>query len=153
MQHSGNWDPEPGAWPRYVRWFQRETSVNLEVKNAEPTTLTPAIAPFATLTTVAAPVFSDEQLKGIAAYVNAGGVLFVDPTGGADAAKALREQLLKAFDGPSFESVPDDHPLLNASGEGMINLGKPRMRSLRRWEARRIPSARHRNCLKAVRAQ
>lgn len=130
LQHAGNWNPEPGAWDRYVRWFQRANSVELTMKVAEPTSLKSSIAPVTHLTTIGALALTDEQLKGLAGYVEAGGVLIADVCGGSpDAVIAVRAQLIKACgEKASFQSLADDHPLLNASGDGMINLGKPRLR-------------------------
>src|SRR3712207_7627167 len=34
---SAGWDPEPGAWRRYVNWFQQRTGTKLDVRLEEHT--------------------------------------------------------------------------------------------------------------------
>jgi uncharacterized protein DUF4159 len=133
IEYPGNWDPEPAAWPRFARWFQRQTGTGLNLSVVKLSALRPGEAPIAHLTGTARYDFSAEEAALVKAYVEAGGVLLVDQCGGTGPfdQSALDNLLGKAFAGVA--PVPLDplgHPLFRATGptSGMDDLTKPRLR-------------------------
>jgi hypothetical protein len=132
VQYSGNWDPEPGAWRRYVNWFQRRTNYKIrpaDVPVAELGGWEPGEVPVAVLTGTAKQNWSPEAVASVKSYVEAGGVLLVDVTGGTgEFDKSVTALIQSAFPAARMETVPPTHPLLSAGGPGMEDLGKRRLR-------------------------
>jgi hypothetical protein len=129
VQYEGNWDPEPGAWRRFAGYFRRETNVELDVKPTVITDLNPRGVGFAHWTGTGAVNPSDDEIAAIRKYVNEGGVLLVEPTGGGDGFyKSAVAALRKAFPDAKPEMVGKNHPILTASGPGMDDLSKVRTR-------------------------
>lgn len=142
VRFDGNWDPEPGAWRRFVRQFMRKTSYDLQSQNVELAELSESGLRLAHLTGVGQFVPDERQIESVRKFVTNGGILLIDPCGGDAAfAKAVQENLLaKAFNQTPVP-LPDDHPLLKASGAGMVDLGEVKLRKfaqlrIKRSEAR-----------------
>ena len=130
LRYAGNWDPEPGAWPRYQRWFQRQTGYALNIREVAMKDLTPQTAPLASLTFTARYSPTGEEVAAITRYVTSGGVLLVDVTGGG---RGLGEQLQRDLFRAAFPNIPSRvvgtyHPLLSSGGSGMEDLSRPRVR-------------------------
>jgi hypothetical protein len=129
LEYGGNWNPEPGAWTRYANWFQRQTSYKLDVATVKLNDLKPGAARLAVLTGTAKQAWSADAVAAVKAFVDAGGVLLIDSTGGAGAFAQSADELLRtAFPGSKAAPVPDKHPLLSAGAAGMENLTKRRLR-------------------------
>lgn len=140
LRYAGNWDPEPGAWVRYANWFQRLTSVKLAVEPialADLSAKSVARFPIAHLTGTGNPLggaakvnFSDAEVAGLRAYVEAGGLVVADATGGMNAfATDVRESLLpRAWPTALPRLVDAGHPVLSAGAPGMEDLPKLRVR-------------------------
>ena len=133
VKYPGQWDPEPGAWRRYAKWLARETGTGLDLRPVAIDALEPGAAPIANLTGTVRHNFRPEDADAIRRYVEGGGVLLIDETGGSgDFAEAVQETLLsKAF--PNVTPValdPRTHPLFRAGGEesGMSDLSRPKLR-------------------------
>jgi hypothetical protein len=125
----GSWSPEPGAWPRFARKFQWETSTGLDAPAIAWKDLRPGAATLAHLTGTSAYKPSAPEIAAMKAYVEAGGVLLIDDTGGSGAfAESLRPALAAAFPEASLRPLPRDHPLLNAVAPGMADLSRPALR-------------------------
>ncbi|HTW95643.1 MAG TPA: DUF4159 domain-containing protein [Tepidisphaeraceae bacterium] len=126
-------DPEPAAWPRFANWFRWKTNLQL---NLQPLSLaglanvSPSDIPLAHLTGVAAWQPSQDQIDAVKKYVEAGGVLLIDPCGGPNGFDlSLREQLLpRAFPDAELDRIDTSHPLLTDSADGMVNLSVPKVR-------------------------
>jgi hypothetical protein len=127
---TGNWDPEPYAWTRYSRWFQRQTGYGINVKATLMGDLTLADAPVAILTGTDAFSPKDAEIQAIKKYVESGGVLFVDSAGGTGAfEESVRTKLFaSAFPTGFLRVLPSEHPLLNTGSPGMEDLTHPRLR-------------------------
>jgi hypothetical protein len=129
VKYPGNWDPEPVAWGRFGRYFQRETDVKLDVSAVDLERLDPKLAPLAHWTGTDAYTPTQAQLDALRKFVEGGGVLVVDPAGGSgEFYESARQALAKAFPESRGETVSRDHPMLNASGPGMEDLSKPAVR-------------------------
>lgn len=133
LKYGGNWDPEPGAWPRFANYLHWETSLGVNPAPVEVGRIGESRnVPIAHLTGTAAYVPGDAEIASLKAYVENGGTLIVETTGPADAAFAdsLQASILpRAFAGARFEAVGADHPLLHAGMTGMEDVWPPRLRA------------------------
>ncbi len=137
IKYAGQWDPEPVAWPRFARYFQWETSIELTPTTVElagkDSALDVAKYPLAHLTGIAACNLNDAQIKALRDYVEGGGTLIVEAMGGANSpfADSLQGTILpRAFAEARFEALPTDHPMLRQSFKGMEDVWAPRLRPL-----------------------
>jgi hypothetical protein len=130
VSYPGQWDPEPGAWLRFPRWFQNQTSIGLTVKPTSITDLKIADAPFAVLTGNTSAHFDQLDLRALHDFVADGGVLLIDSTGGSDEfVRSIRDQLLpRAFPEALTSPIGPEDPILAGTGDCMDPLPKPRLR-------------------------
>jgi hypothetical protein len=114
LSYAGNWNPEPYAWTRFSRVLQTSTGQALDIQRIGISEIAPNTAPLAHLTGTASQRFTDAEISSIKAYVESGGVLLIDSTGGqAPFADSVRKDLLpRAFPGAKLAGLPHDHPLL-----------------------------------------
>jgi hypothetical protein len=127
---SGSWDPEPGAWRRYANWFQRQTSFKLDVANVKLSELKRGDAPVAVLTGTFKQAWTPAEAAALKAYVEAGGVVLADATGGSGAFDATVTDLLRAaFPGTRLEPIAPTHAMLAGKIVGTEDLGKRRLRT------------------------
>ena len=129
LKYAGNWDPEPMAWTRFSRYFQRATDVGVDVSSIEMDQLSPELAGFAHWTGTDAYTATSAEIAAIRKFVEAGGVLLIDPCGGSsEFFESARSALLKAFPETRAQFLSKTHPLLSASGPGMDDLALPQVR-------------------------
>ncbi|HEX8913599.1 MAG TPA: DUF4159 domain-containing protein [Humisphaera sp.] len=113
----GDWDPEPGAWPRFARVFRWETGAAVDARPtaaAAMSDVAPAGVPLAHQTGTAAADLTAAEAAGLRSYVERGGVLLVDACGGsAEFADAVERRLLPAaFPGMSLAPADPAAPPL-----------------------------------------
>jgi hypothetical protein len=130
LHYDGNWNPEPGAWPRAARWFRQQTSYDINVEPMNPEHLAKSNPPIVHLTGTGKVSFTDSQISSIKQYVENGGVLVIEPCGLPDAfLQSVHDDfLLRAFPSIRIEPVSDSHPMLTRSGNGMIDVSHPEVR-------------------------
>jgi hypothetical protein len=130
IRYPGPWNPEPKAYERFGRWFQNQTSIKLDVQPTSMLLLSAKQRPIAFLTGNSAVDFSKMDLHALHQFVNDGGVLMIDSTGGnKEFAASVRESLLpSAFPGIETADLPADHPIL-AGGLCMDAIPKPKLRN------------------------
>jgi hypothetical protein len=130
LQYAGPWNPEPYAWARFANWFVRQTNYALDVHMISMRDLDPAVYPFAHLTGTARYNPTPEEIAGVKNYVEHGGMLLIDLTGGAGQFDdSMRKNLLQGAFGdirPTFLDATS--PLLRAGPPGMKDLTQPRLR-------------------------
>jgi hypothetical protein len=126
-----SWNPEPKAYERFSRWFQNQTSIKLEVQPAPLSNLSPKQSPIAVLTGNTAVDFGKMDFRSLRAFVQKGGVLMIDSTGGNKAfAASVHDSLLpSAFPGVHLADLPTSDPILNGTGRCMDFLPKPHLRT------------------------
>ena len=131
LRYAANWDPEPGAWPRFANWFQRQTGTGVALKEVKLADLRPGGAAVAHLTGTGRWEFTEPERRAMRDYVEAGGVLLVDACGGTGGfGPSARVDLLpKAFPGHPPARIGPGHPLLDDGPPGMEDVGRPRLRS------------------------
>jgi hypothetical protein len=122
--------PEPAAWPRFARWFRRETDLGIDLTTTPLEDLHPETAPLAHLTGVAGFHPTDPQCDALRNYVDSGGVVLIDPCGGPnDFLNSVRGELVpKTFPRGVLERLDKNSRLLTNSGDGMSQLGALQVR-------------------------
>ncbi|HWE02890.1 MAG TPA: DUF4159 domain-containing protein [Tepidisphaeraceae bacterium] len=130
VQYAGAWDPEPYAWTRYARWFQKKTGYALDVHAVNMSELDARQYPFAALTGAVKYNATSDEAAAVKQYVEAGGVLLVDTTGGAGAFDdSIRASLFaRAFPAANPKIVPPTHPMLQAGAPGMLDVVRAQLR-------------------------
>lgn len=129
LKYPGNWDPEPMAWSRFSRYFQRATDVGVNATTVDLERLDPENVGFAHWTGTDAYTPTAAQIAAIRKFVEAGGVLLIEPCGGAgEFYESARFALLKAFPEAKPQFLPKTHPLLSAWVAGMEDLSVPQVR-------------------------
>lgn len=130
LKYEGNWDPEPGAWKRFARTLQRQTSLTAAQLPIKIEDLTYEAAPIGHLTGTDAITFTDAQIDALRQFVARGGVLLIDACGGSRPFfESIQKNLLpKLFPASSPQPIDDMHPLLSGKSDGMDDLTKPRFR-------------------------
>jgi hypothetical protein len=129
VKYPGNWDPEPAAWGRFARHLQCETDVGVNVAAVDMDKLDPAIAGFAHWTGTDAYTPTPAEIAAIRKFVEAGGVLLIDPCGGSgDFYESVRQALSKAFPEARGQMISKTHPIFTASSPGMENLPPAQVR-------------------------
>jgi hypothetical protein len=121
LKYNGNYNPEPASLPRFAKLFLNDTSVKLDVIDADPANLDPEKMPLVHLTGVGAVPYDTMQLKAIHDYVSNGGILLIDPCGASPV--FLKSMLLDfaphAFPKSLFQDMQSDNPILAGKGAGM----------------------------------
>lgn len=120
LKYEGNWDPEPGAWGRFGRVFQWQTSFATDIRPVEMKALQASTdVRVAHLTGNALQVFTDAEVTAVRAFVENGGTLLVDACGGsAGFYESVSDGLLaRAFPAAKPEKPAADHPIFVAAGE------------------------------------
>jgi hypothetical protein len=126
LRYSGAWDPEPAAWLRFGRWFQQQTGCGVEVAAVDLEALKVADGAIAHLTGTAPFTPTGPQAAAVRAYVDGGGTLLIDATGGSGEFTASTITLLaKAFPDASLKKMPMTHLLFSAASPGMVPLENP----------------------------
>jgi hypothetical protein len=129
ISYGGNWDPEPYAWTRFSRAFRRDTGYALDVQSVSLRDLDVTQTPFAHLTGTAPYTASADEVSALKKYVESGGVLLVDVTGGSGGFdESFHTLLAAAFPNGSPSSLGPRHPLLRAGPPGMEDLTHPHLR-------------------------
>jgi hypothetical protein len=140
LRYGGNWDPEPGAWRRFSSVFQRVTGTRLAVETVALSELSPRTAArVAILTGTAEYKPTPAELAALRSYVEAGGVVFIDASGGsADFAESMKPALAEIFPDRVLSALPRRHALLQRGPPGMDDLSKARLRP---YVMERLPNA------------
>jgi hypothetical protein len=98
LKYDGNWDPEPYAWIRFGRLLNLSCGIATDTATVEMSELKPDTARLAAVTGTAAVEFTDAQVAAVRTFVQSGGTLLVDSTGGHDEfAGSARNLLHRAF--------------------------------------------------------
>ena len=97
LQYHGNWNPEPGAWPRLALLARAKAQTQVNVAAVTTANLNPHNTPLLDMTGTGRFTFTAAQVAALRKYLNAGGMLFADAAGGqqqfTDAFSALTMKL------------------------------------------------------------
>jgi hypothetical protein len=131
LKYGGLWNPEPGAFPRFAKWFKYQTGYDLDLRTIGVSELDVAHFPVVHITGTAPWTPSDAETAALRRYVSDGGVLLIDACGGAwPFGQSISNAVLpNVFAGAAMSIVGPEHALLAGNGEGMENLSKPQLRA------------------------
>ncbi|HEV8604862.1 MAG TPA: DUF4159 domain-containing protein, partial [Tepidisphaeraceae bacterium] len=131
LKYGGLWDPEPGAFGRFARWFGYQTGYALDLTTVTVAELDAGKFPVVHVTGTAAWTPSEAEGAVMRRYVSEGGVLLIDACGGAwPFGQSISNGLLpRVFADAKMSVVGSEHPLLSGNGDGMDNLAKPQLRA------------------------
>ena len=104
IKYHGNWNPEPGAWPRMARLAALQFSTHLVLTSERVGRLNAAITPMAHITGTGSFHLTPKQITHLRVFLAHGGVLFGDATGGGVAFSRSFEQLVRQLY-PSLEAM------------------------------------------------
>ncbi|MDA8378787.1 MAG: DUF4159 domain-containing protein [Planctomycetia bacterium] len=97
LQYHGNWNPEPGAWPRLALLVRSRAQTQINVSTITTASLNPHNLPLLDMTGTGRFTFTAAQVAALRKYLNTGGMLFADAAGGqqefTDAFTALTMKL------------------------------------------------------------
>ena len=120
VKYDGNWDPEPGGWPRLGALMNNKVRAGLAITTVDLTKLATTDVKIAHLTGTGPVKFDDAGRAAIKQFVKGGGVLIVDSAGGSSQFAQTIEQEFDAIFGedakPLKEVLPQDHPIYRMTG-------------------------------------
>jgi hypothetical protein len=130
VKYPGNWDPEPGAWPRARRWFRQQTSLDIDVQPTAIEDLAGSKAPIAHLVGTGKLSLNSAQMESVKKYVENGGILVIEPCGMPDEfLQSVHDDfLIRMFPSAKVDTVADTSPMMTASGNGMSDVSVPQVR-------------------------
>jgi hypothetical protein len=124
VDYSGNADPEPGAWARLAKMARRDFNTTVKLTTVKTPQLDPKEMPLAHLTGSNRVTFTEEDARGLRAYADRGGLLFIDAAGGnADFVASCQELIGKMYPEGKLESLPPDHPIYLGTMPDGVKLG------------------------------
>ena len=95
VDYPGNWDPEPGAFPRLAKLMKRDAKTDLQIKSSTIAALSPKINPIAHMTgTTGFPVNAGD-VASLQKYLADGGTLLVDAAGSSNEFKVSFQKLMQ----------------------------------------------------------
>jgi hypothetical protein len=117
VDYPGNWDPEPGAFPRLAKIMKRDAKTELTIKQTALTALDPRTTPVAHMTgTTGFPVNAD-GVAAVKKYLDGGGTLLVDAAGGTGSEFKLSfEKLMQqVYPANGLAAIPLTSPVYNGT--------------------------------------
>ena len=124
LRYSGNWNPEPAAWPRLARIAARYFQTRLTVAvHAIGLNLRPKLCPLAQMTGTSAFTLTDAQIAALRAYIHGGGMLLADAAGGKNQfTDSFVQLVVQAFPHQSLIAVPQKSSLYTGAFPGGVNI-------------------------------
>jgi hypothetical protein len=124
VRYTGDWNPEPAGVPRFARLFLSQTSMKVNVIDADPQLLDARKMPLAHLTGTGPLRMNSADLKALHDYVDNGGTLLIDACGGsAEFDKSMVLDFLPhAFPQSHVADMRPDNPILAGTGAGLSPL-------------------------------
>jgi hypothetical protein len=120
LRHAGDWNACPMAMPRLSEVLA--AAVSLGVREGAPLDFSkeaPAGVPLVWMTGSTPTDLAPEQRRNLKAYLEAGGMLFIDAAAGTrEFADAAERMLQEVFGVDALRPVPNSHPLLTGAFAG-----------------------------------
>jgi hypothetical protein len=82
LKYNGNWNPEPGAWPRFALLARANAQTQIKVSTVTLRKLNAQKIPLLDMTGTGKFTFTAAQIAALRKYLNQGGMLFADAAGG-----------------------------------------------------------------------
>ncbi len=110
-----DFDPEPAALPQLKAFLAREHGIDLKLSTAAPSALASQRVAFLTITP--GTNLSDGEGAALRKWLDAGGTLWLDAAGGAEAVSALEQALAKVNIKPDdVAPLRAEHPFITGQG-------------------------------------
>ncbi len=123
VKYAGNWNAEPGAWPRMARLAAAKFQMGLAVKTVAVENLRAAQYPLAEMTGTGDFHFTAKQVAALRAYLHHGGMLLADATGGKPAfTNAFQKLVRKVYPGSPLTDIPPTSALITGKFTGGVNV-------------------------------
>ncbi len=121
VEYPGNFDPEPGAWPRAVKLARVDFRTALQLTTVKAADLDATKNPIAHLTGTSLSL-GERDVAAVKRYLDAGGFLFGDAAGGkAEFTKGFLALARQIYPEVEPTKLPDTHPII----AGTIPNGQP----------------------------
>lgn len=128
LEYAGNFDPEPGAWPRFSRVLRSE-GIGLTVENVKLEALDVKKTPIVHMTGTTAFTLSDEAQAALKKFIADGGTLVADNAGGNNAFdEAFKKMLGTLLPDTPLMPLAAEHPLFGDGFAGGQKMGPPQYR-------------------------
>ncbi len=123
VQYPANWNPEPGAWPRFAKVAQADFHTDLRISVATPLTLNATLTPLAHMTGTVRFTMPESDIAALKSYLTSGGTLLADDCSGSGAFSTSFLEVLRAMfpDHPPTQLAPD-HPLYKGAFADGVNI-------------------------------
>lgn len=82
LKYNGNWNPEPGAWPRLALLAAAKASTQINVSAVTTSGLNAHTTPLLDMTGTGQFTFTAAQITALRNYLHQGGMIFADAAGG-----------------------------------------------------------------------
>ncbi len=129
IHYAGNWNPEPGAWPRMAKLAASQFQTSLSISNVAIAKLDARSTPLAHLTGTGGFTLSTSQIAALRKYIAAGGMIVADSGGGhqkfTDAFDRLVAKILPHAD---FVDLPANASIIRGSMPGGVNVSQVKYR-------------------------
>ena len=114
--HGGDWDPTPHGLPNLLKFIDTNSTLNVQFKRQTISLddLDVLKQPILYMTGLREFKLTDQEIKRLSDYLNAGGILFAEAAMGSEqfnaSFNAMIEQVLP---GSKLEALPPDHPIFS----------------------------------------
>ncbi len=123
LKYAGNWNPEPGAWPRLGRLMALHHNLTVHLNTVGYSKLDPAKMQLLHATGTGLWHPDVRQRTELKTYLENGGTLFADAIGGGSAwGDSFIKVMQDVFPKDKFQPVPATSRILNGSAPGMVAL-------------------------------
>ncbi len=99
LKYNGNWNPEPGAWPRMALLARANAQTQINISTVSLDQLNIRRTPLLDMTGTGKVAFTAAQIAALRKYLNQGGMLFGDAAGG-------HQQFTDAFSSLALKLYP-----------------------------------------------
>jgi hypothetical protein len=112
LKYAGNWDPEPQAIVQLSNYATTKKGIGLDVKVIEAGAAIDKSIKLLLVSGTSEFVFDDAARKAIMDYVNAGGTVLFESTGGMGGfATSAETELSQMFGAGNLKQLPKSHPI------------------------------------------
>lgn len=125
LQYHGNWNPEPGAWPRLAALAGDTLHTGIKLLNVTPDHLNPATIPLVHMTGTGYFTLTAPQIRELRTYLDKGGMLFADSAGGhLKFTDALTKLTMQLYPTSSLQHLPEKCSIYTGSMPGGSNASR-----------------------------
>ncbi len=116
VEFNGNWNPEPGAWPRLAKLLKNNAQTTMTLSSSPLNKLDAKTMPLAHVTATSALPLQEESKVALQSHLKSGGILLADAAGGnPEFSVSLIEGLSKLFPEAKWDGISNEHALITGS--------------------------------------